>query len=128
MFSICKDLCGNKKDKGAKKDKKDKHGGKDGGKEEGKQGKHKMKNVYTFTAIGQGKKNTDQDSASLFEIIEDNTMVRFFGVYDGHGDFGKEASILANNDFENFIRANVKKILKFRDQRDYKERVKKLLK
>lgn len=61
-------------------------------------------------------------------MIEENTLIRFFGIYDGHGDFGKEASILANQDFEAFIRANIKKILKLRDQRDYKEKVKKMMK
>ena len=35
---------------------------------------------------------------------------------------------MANAEFELFIRANIKKILKFRDQRDYKERVKKMFK
>jgi hypothetical protein len=35
---------------------------------------------------------------------------------------------LANVEFEAFIRANIKKILKMRDARDYKEKVKKLLK
>jgi serine/threonine protein phosphatase PrpC len=48
-------------------------------------------------------------------MIEENTLIRFFGIYDGHGDFGKEASILANVDFEAFIRGNIKKILKLRD-------------
>ena len=35
---------------------------------------------------------------------------------------------MANAEFEQFIRTNIKKILKFRDQRDYKERVKKMFK
>ena len=35
---------------------------------------------------------------------------------------------MANAEFELFIRANIKKILKLRDQRDYKERVKKMFK
>ncbi len=35
---------------------------------------------------------------------------------------------MANAEFELFVRANIKKILKFRDQRDYKERVKKMFK
>lgn len=26
----------------------------------------------------------------MFEMLEDNALVRFFGVYDGHGDFGRE--------------------------------------
>ena len=75
----------------------------------------------------------------MFELLEDNALVRFFGVFDGHGDFGREvgtifppyiykASLLANSEFETFIKTNIKKILKFRDQRDYKDRVKKLLK
>jgi serine/threonine protein phosphatase PrpC len=54
--------------------------------------------------------------------------VRFYGIFDGHGDFGKEASVLANQEFEAFIRGNIKKILKMKDLKDYKERVKKLLK
>lgn len=35
---------------------------------------------------------------------------------------------MANVEFEAFIRNNIKKILKFRDQKDYKEKVKKYLK
>lgn len=85
MISWCRGLCKDPKSK--KKDKKDKHGNKEDSK-----GKHKVKNVYTYSMTGQGKKNVEQDSASIFEIIEDNTIVRFFGVYDGHGDFGKEVS------------------------------------
>ena len=27
-----------------------------------------------------------------FEIMEENIPVKFFGVFDGHGDFGKEVS------------------------------------
>jgi hypothetical protein len=84
MISWCKSLCKSGKDQ-KKKDKKDRHGKGDDSKN-----KHKVKNVYTYSLTGQGKKNVEQDSASIFEIIEDNTIVRFFGVYDGHGDFGKE--------------------------------------
>jgi len=59
MLSMCRELCGGKKEKDRKKDKKDKHG-KGDGKDDGKGGnKHKMKNVHQFTIIGQGKKNTD---------------------------------------------------------------------
>ena len=91
---MCRDLCRSKKDKEkAKKEKKDKHGAA-AGKEDAKNSKHKMKNVHTYTMIGQGKKNTDQDSASMFEMLEEGTLVRFYGVYDGHGDFGKEVTFL----------------------------------
>ena len=97
MLSWCRDLCKPKKEKEKpKKDKAGKHG-KDG-KEEGKgAGKHKMKNVYHSSIVGQGKKNCDQDSASMFEMMEDNALVRFFGIYDGHGDFGREVSLLLFN-------------------------------
>ena len=64
----------------------------------------------------------------MIEIAEENTLVRFFGIFDGHGDFGKEAAQLANAEFDAFIRANVKKIVKFRDLKDYKEKVKKTFK
>ena len=95
MFSFCRDLCRSQKDKDrAKKDKKDKHGSNASGKDEKAGSKHKMKNVHTFSVIGQGKKNTDQDSTSMFEMMEDNVLVRFFGIYDGHGDFGKEVIII----------------------------------
>lgn len=36
--------------------------------------------------------------------------------------------MLANVEIEQFIRRNIKKILKFRDQKDYKEKVKKFIK
>ena len=88
MLSFCKDLCRSKKDKDrGKKDKKDKHGG---SKEDGGKAKHKMKNVHSWQIIGQGKKNIDQDSFCSFEMVEENVPCRFFGVFDGHGDFGKE--------------------------------------
>lgn len=32
----------------------------------------------------------------MIEIAEENTLVRFFGIFDGHGDFGKEAAQMAN--------------------------------
>jgi hypothetical protein len=107
MFSWCRDLCRPKKDKDRlKKDKKDgKHGG--SGDKSGKEGegknKHKMKNVYHYSLIGAGKKNTDQDSTLMIEIAEENTNVRFFGVFDGHGDFGKEVS-----EKSNFFKVNIK--------------------
>ena len=92
MFSWCKDLCRSKKDKERKKnEKKDKHGSGDkSGKDGDGKNKHKIKNAYQFTQIGAGKKNVDQDSALMIDITEENTLVRFFGIFDGHGDFGKE--------------------------------------
>lgn len=87
MFGICRSLCRNKDHK--KKDKKDKHGNKEDSKN-----KHKLKNVYTNSITGQGKKNVGQDSALQLEMIEENTIVRFFGIFDGHGDFGKEVLLL----------------------------------
>lgn len=130
MFNWCRDLCRPKKDKDRKKlDKKDKHGsGEKGGKDGEGKNKHKMKNVYHYQIIGAGKKNVDQDSMMMLEIAEENTIVRFFGIFDGHGDFGKEAAVFANAEFDAFLRANVKKILKFRDLKDYKEKIKKMFK
>ena len=60
MMQFCTDLCRSKKEKDRmKKDKKDKHGNSTS-KEDGKSaGKHKMKNVHTFSIVGQGKKNID---------------------------------------------------------------------
>ena len=52
--------------------------------------KHKGKNVYTHTITGSGKKNIEQDTWTIIEINEDNVHCRYFAVYDGHGDFGKE--------------------------------------
>ena len=85
MIGWCKSLC-KKEKKGGKK--KDKHGS---GKDDDKK-KHKMKNVQIYTITGQGKKNVEQDTFSSFELIEDGAMVKFFAVYDGHGDFGKEVN------------------------------------
>jgi hypothetical protein len=86
MLAWCRSLCkDNSKKNFKKKDKKDKHGKP----EEGKS-KHKMKNVYMYTITGQGKKNVEQDSWAMWELQEDNALVKFYGVFDGHGDFGKE--------------------------------------
>ena len=43
-----------------------------------------------------------------FEIPEEK--LKFLAVYDGHGDFGQEASKLANKEIENAIRKNSKKL------------------
>ncbi len=91
-------LCCRDKNAAKKKDKKEKHGGKEDSKN-----KHKVKNVYTFSITGQGKKNVEQDTYLIFEIIEENTVVKFFGVFDGHGDQGKEVSIFYQN-FRSFYR------------------------
>ena len=87
MFAWCRRLCKKDAKKKDKKDKKDKD--KAGAKEDAKH-KHKLKNVYIHSMIGQGKKNTDQDSSLSFEILDEGTLVRFFGIFDGHGDFGRE--------------------------------------
>ena len=33
----------------------------------------------------------------MFEMMEENALVRFFGIYDGHGDFGREVFRPRNN-------------------------------
>lgn len=87
MLAFCRGLCKNDKKHQKKKDKKEKHG-----KQEDKH-KNKVKNVYAYSLTGQGKKNVEQDTYAIFEITEENTVVKFYGVFDGHGDFGKEVSL-----------------------------------
>jgi hypothetical protein len=86
MFDWCTELCRSKKDKEkAKKDKKDKHG-KDTKEDAKGANKHKIRNVYHYSMVGIGKKNCDQDTLIMFEITDEAVPVRFFGVFDGHGD------------------------------------------
>ncbi len=42
-------------------------------------------------------------------------MVRWYGCYDGHGSFGKDASQMCSAEVEKCIRANVRKIIKMRE-------------
>ena len=49
-----------------------------------------MKNVYIDQIVGQGKKHCDQDSYINFEIQDELGVVKFYGVFDGHGDLGRE--------------------------------------
>lgn len=89
MLAFCRGLCKDDK-KHKKKDKKDKHGKPD------EKHKNKVKNVYAYSLTGQGKKNVEQDTYAIFEITDENTVVKFYGVFDGHGDFGKEVKLSLN--------------------------------
>lgn len=63
----CESLCKNKKKSHKKKDKKDKKE-KHNKTDEQNKNKHKVKNVYTFSMTGQGKKNVEQDTYCVFEL------------------------------------------------------------
>ena len=70
---------------------------------------------YNSFAQGEGPKKTDnQDS---FTIIDNNPDIfYFFGVFDGHGSSGKEASNAACDSFQQYLDRNFEKIKKLSTQ------------
>ena len=70
---------------------------------------------YSSFAQGEGPKKTDnQDS---FTIIDSNPDIfYFFGVFDGHGSSGKEASNAACDNFQQYFEKNLDKVKKLNTQ------------
>ena len=68
--------------------------------------------MYALDGI---KKNetSGQDTHHMFWFDIENTSIKFFGVYDGHGSFGKQASNKVAQLIEEYLRKNKNKITKF---------------
>jgi len=77
---------------------------------------HRATNIFGHSLIGYGKKKTVcQDSLSIMENFDQN--LSYFAVYDGHGLAGRDASLLANESIETYLKKNSKKIAKITDTR-----------
>ena len=72
------------------------------------------KNVYAYTLDGLKKNDSaGQDTHHMFGFETDNTNIKFFGVYDGHGSYGKQASQSLAKLIEEYLKKNRTKIAKF---------------
>jgi len=72
------------------------------------------KNVFSHVIDGVKKNDSSgQDTHHMFGFDTDNTSIKFFGVYDGHGNYGKVASQNVAKHIEEYIRKNKSKIAKF---------------
>ena len=64
-------------------------------KKQNKKNENEIKNIFGFSKDGI-KSCAGQDTYSFFGFEVENTNIRFMGVYDGHGDQGREASTFVN--------------------------------
>lgn len=91
-MGIIFDSCKKKKGKGKKKE----------------EDIYRPKGVYFWSRDGLKKDmdQTGQDSYNTVGFEVENSIIRFFGVYDGHGEKGKIASEYIANDLSQFIVSN----------------------
>jgi serine/threonine protein phosphatase PrpC len=73
----------------------------------------KPRGVYAFSKDGQKKEQdlTGQDFYHMYGFEIESSHIRFIGVYDGHGDRGKEASNFIGNFIGNYV-VNNKNVIK----------------
>ena len=81
-------------------------------KAKGKKIENECRNVFYFSKDGL-KSCAGQDTHQAFGVDVDNLNIRFMGVYDGHGDKGKEASVFVETSTRKFVTENKAKIKKF---------------
>ena len=67
-----------------------------------------IKNIFGFTKDGI-KNCAGQDTFHFFGFEVENSNIRFMGVYDGHGNNGREASDFVNKSIQKLITDNKKK-------------------
>lgn len=72
----------------------------------------KPKDIHVFQIEGKKKSasHVGQDTYSIMSFYIDKIRIRYFAVYDGHGDKGKQASEYVNKHIERFIRMMKNKI------------------
>lgn len=75
----------------------------------------KPRGVYAFSKDGDKREveMTGQDFYHHFGFEVDDSHIRFIGVYDGHGERGKEASHFIGNSIANFLIKNKNNIKKW---------------
>lgn len=76
---------------------------------------YKPKGVYAFSKDGVKREQelTGQDFYHMLGFEVENSYIRFIGVYDGHGERGKEASQFIANQIGNFVVNNKNSIKKW---------------
>lgn len=67
-----------------------------------------LNGLYGFTKNGL-KNNSGQIIFHVMGFKEGNTHIKFMGIYDGHGEKGKEATELVEQEVKKFITNNKKK-------------------
>lgn len=86
---------------------------------------NEVKNVYGFSMNGI-KGCSGQDSYHFFGFNIDNTNIKFMGVYDGHGEKGKEASNFVEREIKRLVSDNKRTIKKLTQQQNSRESISKL--
>lgn len=81
-------------------------------KKPGKKSESDVKNIYGYTRDGI-KACAGQDKFHFFGFEIENVNIRFMGVYDGHGDKGREASDFVDREIKRLITENKYKIKKW---------------
>ena len=76
-------------------------------KKQNKKNENEIKNIFGFSKDGI-KSCSGQDTYSFFGFEVENTNIRFMGVYDGHGDKGKEASTFIEKEIKKLVLAGEK--------------------
>lgn len=94
-------------------------------KKQNKKNENEVKNIYSFTKDGI-KNYAGQDTSHFFGFEVENTNIRFMGVYDGHGEKGREASNYVEKEIRRLVTDNKSKIRKWSLQANSREVITKM--
>ena len=94
-------------------------------KKQNKKNENEIKNIFGFSKDGI-KSCSGQDTYSFFGFEVENTNIRFMGVYDGHGDKGKEASTFIEKEIKKLVTDNKNKIRKWSLQANSRDMITKM--
>ncbi len=94
-------------------------------KKQNKKNENEIKNIFGFSKDGI-KSCAGQDTYSFFGFEVENTNIRFMGVYDGHGDKGKEASTFIEKEIKKLVTDNKNKIRKWSLQANSRDMITKM--
>ena len=94
-------------------------------KKQNKKNENEIKNIFGFSKDGI-KSCAGQDTYSFFGFEVENTNIRFLGVYDGHGDKGKEASTFIEKEIKKLVTDNKNKIRKWSLQANSRDMITKM--
>ena len=94
-------------------------------KKQNKKNENETKNIFGYVLDGI-KECNGQDSFHYFGFEVDNTNIKFMGVYDGHGNKGKEASQFINNAIKKLITDNKNNLKKWSMQANSRDLITKM--
>ena len=94
-------------------------------KKQNKKNENEIMNIFGFSKDGI-KSCAGQDTYSFFGFEVENTNIRFMGVYDGHGDKGKEASTFIEKEIKKLVTDNKNKIRKWSLQANSRDMITKM--